>query len=149
MHVRARVCVCVRVVLASLTVIFLLCVWVCVLGIFCEWVCVVLNLLLPLSLFFLYICIYIYTHVYVCLCVCIYICVCVSSSDAFIWEHVWHKVFLIGNIWDFNLLVFVVWMVFNYLCLFCIYIYMCVCVCVCVFVSDCVWVRFMFYLTLV
>ena len=63
-----------------------------------------------------------------------HVCVCFQLFS-FIWESFWHEVLLMGIKWDFNLLVFVVWMVFNYsyFCIY-IYIYICVCVCVCVYV---------------
>ena len=40
---------------------------------------------------------YMYIHIYVCLYIYIYMCVCVRLQlDAFVREHVWHKVKLMG-----------------------------------------------------
>ena len=92
------VCVCVCVCALQwfgvlLTVIFLLCVWVCVLGIFlCMCGSVVLNLLV---IFFSnsFLSVYMYTHICVCMCVCVCVCLCVCFLlNAFIREHVWCKV---------------------------------------------------------
>ena len=113
-------CVCVLALewfWVSLTIFFpfFLCAWVCILGSF-----VVLNLLVVLSPLFVY--------VYTCLCTYVCVCVCVCFQlFSFVRKHVWHKVKLMGIQWDFNLLVFVVGMIFNYLCFF----FVCVCVCVC------------------
>ena len=89
------------------------CVWVCVLEVLCVWGCKVLNPLVALFPLF----VYVYT------CLCIYVCMCECFHlDAFVWEHVWRKVELMGIQWDFNLLLFVVWM-FLITYILCLYIY--------------------------
>ena len=94
------VCVCVGVVLGFTNRYFSsLCVWVCVLGIFlCMCRSVVLNLLVTFFLIvFVYVYVYtclcmfvcIYIYIYMCVCVCVFVC---FQLDAFVREHVWHKV---------------------------------------------------------
>ena len=90
------------------------CVCVCVCWWFlCMWGSVLLNLLITFLLTFFvcigihmskYVYIYIYIYIYLCVCLCFQI-------DAFVREHIWHKVYLMGIRR---------------------YIYVCVCVCVCV-----------------
>ena len=147
------VCVCVGVGVVWLSLIFFLCVNVHH-GEFCG-----LKFTGTFSPYFVF--------VYICQCM-----VCVLILFSFVWEHLWHKVYLMGIKWDFDLLVFVVWMVYNYLCFprvcacarahththththiyiyIYIYIYMhthtliYVYLCIFIYVFVCVW--FMFYL---
>ena len=116
----------------SLRVIFFLCVGECVSwGYFYVFMfgSAVWNLLVTFWEF-LSVCIYIYISMYTCVCVCVCVCVYIYiyiyvyfQLDAFVREHVWHKVKLMGNQCDMNLVMFVVGMVFiHFLCIY-IYIY--------------------------
>ena len=75
----------------SLTVIFLLCVWVtgCLGDFLCVGLCVFKFTFNSFHFLSVYICIYISMYIYICVCVCV--CVC-FRLNAFVWEHVWYKV---------------------------------------------------------
>ena len=89
----------------SLSIIFLLCACVCVCVrvsvCLCDFLCVGLcgfkftGSSFPFSCLYVYTCLYmsvcIYIYIYICVCVCVCVCVC-FQLDAFVWEHVWHKV---------------------------------------------------------
>ena len=102
------VCVCECVGGVWISVIFLVCVWLCVFGIFVNvWQC---GFKFTGKFFLIaFVCIYIYIYIYMYVCVCVYIymyiyiyiymcvCVCVCLCfhlDAFIREAVWHKVYI-------------------------------------------------------
>ena len=107
---------------------FSVCVSVCLGEFLCMCGSVVLNSKVTFFLI-VFVCVYVYTYlcmfVYIYMCVCVCLCVCVGVCVFSAWCFHLRTYLVQGlvngysmNQWEFNLLVFVVWMVFDYLCLY-------------------------------